>query len=70
MTDRLTPAQHAVIEAVCTPREIECVRLANLGHGTRAIAKRLRITPSTARDYLNRASTKTRAALEGVDHAG
>lgn len=66
--ERLTPAQMTVIESVCTPRELECVRLENLGHGKRSIAKRLSISPSSVRDYLDRASRKTIAALERVDH--
>lgn len=61
--DALEPELREAAARVCTPQEIDVLRLYAHGLGYRAIAKTLGIDRDTARNRLTRASRKIREEL-------
>lgn len=50
-------------EAICTPKQMEVLRLRAEGYGHRAIARQLMISPSSAKDRLDAALLHLRRAI-------
>jgi hypothetical protein len=53
----------ALIERVCTSREVEALKLRSIGYGTRRIGRALGISPRSVRDRLDGAARKIQAEL-------
>ncbi len=56
--------QHADFESYLTLKELHCVRRLNQGMSSKAIAKRLHISPRTVETYLQRVKHRTGLALD------
>jgi hypothetical protein len=52
-------------ELVCTEKQMEVLRLRNLGMGVRPIARKLLITPSSAKSRLDAADLRMQRATGG-----
>lgn len=61
--DGVDPELRAIIERVCSPKQIECLRLKASGAGTKRIAVALDKDPSTVRELLRRAERRIRAEV-------
>jgi predicted DNA-binding protein (UPF0251 family) len=55
----------AIAEQVCTPAELEALRLERRGLSQRAIGYALGITREAVRDRLNRAARRIATAIDG-----
>lgn len=68
--ETVAPELRQVIERVCTPAEIEALKLKAAGYGRRRAALVLRISESALRDRMNSARRKVEAevaAMRGID---
>jgi DNA-directed RNA polymerase specialized sigma24 family protein len=65
----LNPDLRHTIETVCTPKELDALRLHLCDIGYTRIAVMLDISPSTARDRIRRARRKLAAALRTKEAA-
>lgn len=63
--DTIPPHVRAAARAVCTPEEIDVLKLSAIGFGYRRIGRALGIDRDTARNRLERASRKIRDHLSG-----
>lgn len=68
----LDPQLRDIIERVCTPREVEALKLKHVGYGRRRMALVLGISDTAVRDRLRAAEKKIRgevAAMRGIEPA-
>lgn len=63
----VSPELRAIIEEVCTPKQIEALKLKSAGMSTRGIAMVLGIDHKTAADRLNRAYRRVQARVPNRD---
>lgn len=61
----LPPELRELAQSVCTPKELEALRLWDAGAGYRRVGLMLDISPSTARDRVQRALRKMERARRG-----
>jgi DNA-binding CsgD family transcriptional regulator len=61
---RLTEQEWLVAQKVCTRAQLRVLRLYRQGMSKRAIARLLRIAPSSVRDHLDAAARRIDAVLE------
>jgi DNA-directed RNA polymerase specialized sigma24 family protein len=59
----LPPEYREVAERVCTPAQVELLKVISAGYGLRPAARILDIDPSTARDRLARATRRIREEM-------
>lgn len=57
----------AVIERVCTPRQVEVLKLYAQGLGHKRVAATLGVSTKTAREHLEAASRRIRAAADDAE---
>ena len=64
--DRLSPELRALIEEVCTEKQINVLKLKAAGVSTRGIARVLDVDPVTVRGHLERAYKRIRARADDL----